>query len=194
MLHFGSEGEKCSVDVLSIGYLTPGVAGTVVLVRAPEKIVIIDPGMVPTRQAILGPLTTIEIDPKHVSDVIISHHHPDHTINIALFEDALIHDFQATYKNDTWSARRADGVQLAVGLTLLETPGHTPQDISVAMDTSEGLIIYTHLWWSKNGPEFDKYSLDQSQLSEQRRRVLALDPAWIIPGHGEPFKAEELSF
>lgn len=193
MLHFGNENEKCSIDVLSVGYLTPGVAGTVVLARVSDRIVILDPGMVPTRHSILSPLASLGIDPGDVSDVVISHHHPDHTINIALFHNALVHDFQATYINDSWTSRRAEGVRLADGFTLLETPGHTPQDISVAMETTEGLIIYTHLWWDKNGPEFDKYSVDQAQLNQQRQRVLGLNPAWIIPGHGEPILPENLS-
>ena len=194
VLHFGDENVNCSIDILSTGYLSPGVAGTVVLARVSERIVILDPGMVPTRQSILSPLSALGIDPDSVSDVVISHHHPDHTINIALFRNALIHDFQATYINDSWTARKAEGAQLAEGFTLLETPGHTPQDISVAMETTDGLVIYTHLWWTQHGPEFDKYSVNQDQLAQQRQRVLNLNPAWIIPGHGEPFKPDTLSY
>ena len=36
------------------------------------------------------------------ADVIISHHHPDHTINIALFPNARVNDHWAVYKDDQW--------------------------------------------------------------------------------------------
>ena len=67
-----------------------------------------------------------------MTDVIFSHHHPDHTINAALFQQARIHDFQATYVDDEWTDRDFDGgvEQLSPSVRLLLTPGHTPQDIS----------------------------------------------------------------
>ena len=50
--------------------------------------------------------------PEDVTDVVLSHHHPDHTVNIALFGEVPVHDFQAVYTRDEWDARPADGVQL----------------------------------------------------------------------------------
>ena len=45
---------------------------------------------------ILDPLAALGIAPGDVTDVVISHHHPDHTVNIALFPNADVHDVQAT--------------------------------------------------------------------------------------------------
>ncbi len=64
--------------------------------------VIVDPGLVPSRASILDPLQDQGVRPDDVTDVVFPHHHPDHTINAALFPNARIHDHWAIYRNDTW--------------------------------------------------------------------------------------------
>ena len=39
----------------------------------------------------------------------VSHHHPDHTINIALFPNAEVVDFWARYHDDLWLDHDGDG-------------------------------------------------------------------------------------
>ena len=105
------------LDVIFDGYGGPyGVAGTVSLIRDGDLIAVIDPGMVPSRESILDPLARLGVMPEDVTDVILSHHHPDHTVNIALFPDIKIHDHWATYSNDQWESRPAEGVQLSLGV------------------------------------------------------------------------------
>jgi len=74
------------------------------------------------------------------------------------------------------------------GVQLLETPGHTPQDISTVVETDAGVVVFTHLWWTAEGPPEDPYAIDPATLHANRERVLALDGLLtIVPGHGEPF-------
>jgi glyoxylase-like metal-dependent hydrolase (beta-lactamase superfamily II) len=175
-----------TVDVLFEGYVRPGVAGTVSLVRADGLVAVVDPGMVPARSAILDPLAALGVSPGDVTDVVLSHHHPDHTVNIALFgEDVRIHDHWAVYQRDRWDSRPADGVELAHGVRLLETPGHTPQDITTLVDTEDGVVALTHLWWNAD-IEGDPRAWDLDQLMEQRERLRPLADR-IVPGHGAPF-------
>ncbi|HEX6947693.1 MAG TPA: MBL fold metallo-hydrolase [Acidimicrobiia bacterium] len=178
------------VHVLSAGYLGGRVASSVSLIEADGALIVVDPGMVPTRQAILGPLARLGHDPAEVTDVVISHHHPDHTINIALFPEAAVHDHWATYRGDEWISRAAEGVSLAPGVTLWETPGHTPQDISTVVETDEGVVILTHLWWTATHPPEDPYSLDPEALHRGRARVLEVADL-VIPGHGPAFAPNE---
>jgi glyoxylase-like metal-dependent hydrolase (beta-lactamase superfamily II) len=118
---------------------------------------------------------------------VFSHHHPDHTVNAALFPNARIHDHWAMYHHDRWVSRAAEAVALSAGVSLLETPGHTPQDISTVVRTTEGVIVCTHLWWSASGPAEDPYAPDPGLLHHHRARVLAIADR-IVPGHGEPFE------
>ena len=175
------------LDVLCTGYAAERVASTVVLIRDEGAVIVVDPGMVADRRQILGPMAQLGVDPAAVSDVVFSHHHPDHTLNAALFERARFHDFWAIYQGDVWTDRPADGFGLSPSVTLMATPGHTAQDITTLVTTDAGLAACTHLWWSQDGPETDPLAEDQEQLERSRGNLLALAPELIVPGHGAPF-------
>jgi glyoxylase-like metal-dependent hydrolase (beta-lactamase superfamily II) len=175
------------LDVLTAGYVGDRVAGTVVLIRDGDAVIVVDPGMVADRSRILDPLARLGVDPARVTDVVFSHHHPDHTVNAALFPEVRIHDFWAVYERDTWTSRPADGFELSPSVSLMTTPGHTAQDITTLARTDSGLVACTHTWWTAEGPETDPLGEDQSQLEQSRARLLERGPALIVPGHGEPF-------
>ncbi len=181
--------------VLSDGYLSDDddrVGSTVSFVRAGDVLVVIDPGLVPGRAAILDPLAALGVGPGDVTDVVISHHHPDHTLNVALFPNARLHDHWAWYRDDLWISRPAEGFELVPGVRLMETPGHSPQDISTLIDTDDGLVVATHLWWTAEGPPEDPYAPDAALLHRQRARVLSLPGlVRIVPGHGPAFAPGE---
>jgi glyoxylase-like metal-dependent hydrolase (beta-lactamase superfamily II) len=178
------------IDVLTSGYVGDRVASSVTLVREGDVIIVVDPGMVADRGLIVDPLHGFGVHEDEVTDVIFSHHHPDHTLNAALFTRARVHDVWATYENDRWG-ERTDVIDGAPSVTLLDTPGHTPQDISTLVLTDDGLVVCTHLWWSVEGPEVDPLAHDQVLLEASRAAVLAREPVLIIPGHGAPFSPRE---
>ncbi|GAA2729078.1 MBL fold metallo-hydrolase [Actinocorallia aurantiaca] len=176
------------LDVLVEGYVRiPHVAGTVSLIRDADRVVIVDPGMVADRELILRPLRELGVRPEDVTDVVVSHHHLDHTVNIALFPVVPVHDFQSVIEGDVFTGRPAEGVQLTPSVRLLATPGHTPQDITTLVGTSDGVAALTHLWWTAEGPADDPYAVDRGELRKQRERVLEF-AASIVPGHGAPFR------
>jgi len=162
------------------------VASTVAFVREGEVRVIIDPGMVPDQQSILAPLAVLGESPATITDVIFSHHHPDHTLNAALFLNARFHDHWAIYQGDSWRDRRAEGYEVSPSIRLIETPGHTPQDITTLVGTRDGVVAFTHLWWFASGPAEDPLGDDMEAIHHNRERVLRI-ATLIVPGHGEPF-------
>jgi glyoxylase-like metal-dependent hydrolase (beta-lactamase superfamily II) len=175
------------LDVLVEGYVRmPHVAGTVSLVRDADRVVVVDPGMVADRDLILRPLRDLGLRPEDVTDVVVSHHHLDHTVNIALFPRVRVHDFQSVIEGDTFTRRAAEGFQLTPSIRLLATPGHTPQDLTTLVGTHAEVAALTHLWWTEEGPADDPYSLDRDQLREQRERVLHL-ATLIVCAHGPAF-------
>ena len=175
------------LDVLFEGYGTEdGVAGTVSLLRDEGVVVIVDPGMVPSRANILDPLAALGVAPEDVTDIVISHHHPDHTVNIALFPEINVHDHWATYRRDQWTPRPAEGRRLSPGIRLLETPGHTPQDITTLVETDDGVAALTHLWVYEGSPG-SGLDVDPGLVDEHRARVLEVADL-IVPGHGPRFR------
>jgi len=173
--------------VLVEGYAHDRVAGTVSLIVDGTAVIVVDPGMVTDRSVIRDALRAAGYSPDQVTDIVFSHHHPDHTLNAALFEQARFHDFQAIYRNDVWEDRPAEGFHLGPDTWLLETPGHSPQDISTLANTDDGLVVMTHLWWTADGPADDPFAPDTEVLAQSRRRILDLHPALVVPGHGPAF-------
>lgn len=175
-----------TVTVLNAGYADDRVASTVTLIRDGAATIVVDPGMVAHRDRILGPLAELGVDPGAVTDVVFSHHHPDHTLNAALFPNARFHDHWAIYQDDVWEDRDADGFQLSPSVSLLRTPGHSAEDISTLVETAEGLVVLTHLWWSAEGPADDPYA-EAEELHRHRALILDRRPALVVPGHGPAF-------
>ena len=180
------------IRVLSEGYLSGDddrVGSTVGFAREGGVLVVIDPGLVPGRDAILRPLAELELSAEQITDVVLSHHHPDHTLNAALFANARFHDHWAWYRDDRWVDRPAEGFELSPSIRLIETPGHSPQDISTLVDSADGLVVFTHLWWTSTFPEEDPFAPDPAVLHANRARVLGLpELRTIVPGHGAPFE------
>ncbi|HEY3881481.1 MAG TPA: MBL fold metallo-hydrolase [Trebonia sp.] len=180
------------VHVLHEGYVGldgdgERVSGTVTLIIDGDAVIVVDPGMVADRGALIDAMVPHGVSPEDVTDVVFSHHHPDHTVNAALFPAARIHDHWAVYHGDRWTDRDAHGAVLAPSVRLLRTPGHTAEDISTVASAADGVYACTHAWWSAAGPEEDPLATDATALSASRKTLLNFATV-IIPGHGAPFR------
>jgi glyoxylase-like metal-dependent hydrolase (beta-lactamase superfamily II) len=177
-------------DVLLTGSLGPTVRSTCTLVRDGDLVAVIDPGLAPSQDAILDPLRALGLKREEVTAVVLSHHHPDHTVNAALFPNAAIHDHWAVYRGDHWESRDCEGTELSPAVRLIRTPGHTADDLSTVIGTSDGVAVATHLWWTDEGPAEDPYAPDREALRRSRKRVIAVADV-VIPGHGAPFRPSD---
>jgi glyoxylase-like metal-dependent hydrolase (beta-lactamase superfamily II) len=189
------EASSAEVHVLFAGYVNfitavGRVTSTVAFVRDGDVRVIIDPGMVPDPKNILEPLAALEESPARITDVIFSHHHPDHTLHAALFAHARFHDHWAIYQGDGWQKRRAEGYAVTDSIRLIERPGHTPQDITTLVSTGEEIVAFTQMWWSAREPAEDPSASVAAALHQNRARVLQVAQL-IVPGHGAPFLPDE---
>ena len=135
---------------------------------------------------ILEPLAALGVAPEAVTHVFLSHHHPDHTVNIALFPNAEVVDFWARYKDDLWLDHDGDGYALSPNTELWLTPGHTEEDATLIVRADDGVYALTHLWWySDRTPEVDPLGADQEAIVREpgagprrcrRRRFRATAP------------------
>jgi len=183
---------SADVHVLHDGYVgldgdDERVSGTVTLILDEGAVIVIDPGMVADRGALLATLATHGPLAGDVTDVVFSHHHPDHTVNAALFPNARIHDYWAVYHGDRWIGRDAHGNLLSPSVRLLRTPGHTREDMSTVASTRNGVCVCTHAWWSADGPDQDPLASDLDALAASRKLLLSFADV-IIPGHGASFR------
>ena len=188
-------GESASVFVLHEGYVgrdgdDERVAGTVTLILDGDAVIVVDPGMVASREALLSALAGYGPQAGDVTDVVFSHHHPDHTVNVALFPAARIHDHWAMYVADRWVDCDADGAEVGSSVRLLRTPGHTAEDISTVASTPSDVFVCTHAWRAANGPADDPLGSDADALHASRGLLLSFASV-IVPGHGPAFRPDQ---
>jgi glyoxylase-like metal-dependent hydrolase (beta-lactamase superfamily II) len=177
------------VDVLVTGSLTStggGVMSSCTLVRDGDRAIVVDPGMAPSADAILDPLRALGLGPEDVTDVVLGHHHPDHTLHAGHFPNAAVHDHWATYRGTDWEDADAEGRELTPSVRLLRTPGHTAEDISTVVGTPDGILVLTHIWFTAEGPAEDPTAEDAEALAASRARILGIADH-VIPGHGPRF-------
>ncbi|MEU6485084.1 MBL fold metallo-hydrolase [Streptomyces sp. NPDC046887] len=187
-------GRSAEYTILTTGYVGstgPGVAATVSYVFDAGRHVIFDPGMVASVDDILVPLEKLGLGPDDITDVVLSHHHPDNTMNVGLFRQARVHDHKVEYLGHQWTNRDAEGYELTPSLRLIRTPGHSAEDITLLAGTESGVVAFAgDLWWHADGPADDPVAPDREVLRASRLRVLAAADL-IVPGHGGPFKGDD---
>jgi glyoxylase-like metal-dependent hydrolase (beta-lactamase superfamily II) len=177
--------------LLHAGYVRDGgvsVGSSVSLVTDGEAVIVVDPGMVASTSLILEPLRQLGYQATDVTHVVLTHHHPDHALNAALFPNAELVDAWARYRGDQWLDHDGDGHRLSPHTWIILTPGHTHQDLTFMAETEAGVVACTHTWWhADRTPEIDPLCEDQAALETSRRRILA-EADTVVPGHGEPFR------
>ena len=122
-----------------------------------------------------------------MTEVVLGHHHPDHTIHAGHFPNAAIHDHWAIYRGTSWEDSDAEGRVLAPSVILARTPGHTAEDISTIVGTPEGIVVCTHCWFTGETTVDDEAPDDADQLHASRASILEIADR-IVPGHGPAFK------
>jgi glyoxylase-like metal-dependent hydrolase (beta-lactamase superfamily II) len=185
------EGRTATFDLLLEGSPGPSVVSSCSLIREGDIAVVVDPGLAPSQDAILGPLRSLGVEVADVTDVVISHHHPDHSLNVALFPHARVHDHWAIYDfTGRWDDLDCEGREMSPSIQLIRTAGHTAEDLATVAGTPAGVVVCTHLWWTDAGPAEDPYAPDPAVLHASRERVLGFADI-IVPGHGPPFTPSE---
>ncbi len=182
-------GRTARVDVVLAGSLTStggGVVSSCTLIRDGDRVIIVDPGMAPSASSILDSLAALGVTPEDVTDVILSHHHPDHTMHAGHFPRAAVHDHWAIYRGTDWEDSDADGRELTDSVVLARAPGHTSEDIAVIVGTGDGLVVTTHCWFHADSKVEDEDPEEADQLHSSRAAILEVADR-IVPGHGPAF-------
>jgi glyoxylase-like metal-dependent hydrolase (beta-lactamase superfamily II) len=183
-------GRSAQVDVVLDGSLTStggGVVSTCTLIRDGGRTIVVDPGMAPGASAILEPLAALGVRPEDVTDVVLSHHHPDHTMYAGLFSNAAIHDHWAIYRGTHWEDSECDGRILSPSVCLARTPGHTAEDLATIIGTPDGVVVCTHSWFHATSAIADEDPESEDGLRASRSWILEIADL-IVPGHGPAFR------
>ena len=190
-----------SLDILCVGRLERDADGNIlvadstsVLIRAGNRLIVVDPSTEYMRPAIKTSFKQIGVFPKDVDTVILTHTHSDHVGNLDLFPNAkvLIHSGGRAIPR----AEEFDGEELEVckGVKIVHTPGHCHEQCSVFVEADRRCAIA-----GDTIPLEDNYRLmvppalnyDRVLAQESLKRVCGYADV-IVPGHGFPFMTRRI--
>lgn len=173
------------------------------LIRA-QKNYVVDPGIPMQGAPYSSSLGNLGVDPFKVEDVILTHMHFDHVGGLVEFpaRRVFVHEVElaAPYAG-IWSGLletvelevlSGDQGEIEPGVRWMLTPGHADGLITLLVDTGEGLVAIPSDCVGPLPEYFEKMELPadfdgRETLLEQWKKIRALEPVRIIPGHYPPF-------
>ena len=185
----------------------------VTLIETPGRRILVDVAQVGRRMLILERLSQRGLSPTDIDTVVLTHAHWDHLLNADLFEHAefVVHTDEREYvrqphPND-WATPKytnailerlrvrqvREGDQVAPGVTVIETPGHTVGSISLLVDGPDGPICVAgdalpHARSVFTG--LPAIIFDREERARASIRKILDAAAIIYPGHDRPFRRE----
>jgi glyoxylase-like metal-dependent hydrolase (beta-lactamase superfamily II) len=193
------------VDVMPIAmplHLPPGVAGPdpvdadvrAFLVRDAGRVILVDTGMQADGAALDTALAEADAKWTDVSDVLLTHHHPDH---IGALDHVLTHaPTAAVWSGDELprTTQVADGDRVGP-LRVVSTPGHTPGHICLIDDDTGDVFVGDCV--GTFGGDLQQapavFTADAAEADRSLRRLAALDGRRMYFAHGaeidEPWTA-----
>lgn len=178
------------------------VNATVTLIKS-DKNILVDTGYFNEREIIISKLKEENLTHESIDIVILTHTHLDHIVNTYLFPNAKI--FCKLRKNYSGQFHipsegclerfdLKDGVELAKDVSILLTPGHTEDHISVVVKTNKGIVVIAgDALASESLMDINKQPLlaaDFNDFNESRKKILKIAD-YIVPGHGNIFQVKK---
>ena len=189
------ERPQIRIDVLAVGYLVRDgreiteAHSTSVLIRTDEVNIVVDTSTKYMLPAVKTSFKQLGILPKDVNMAVLTHTHHDHCGNNDLFKKAefYVREEECPGKKGYTSVSR--DLEIASGIRLVHTPGHTEGSMSVLIDSDRkyavaGDAIPLEDNFLKMMPP--GISCDKEKAMKSIKSIIEYADV-IIPGHGLPF-------
>lgn len=185
------------LDILCVGDLVRDDDGNIlkadstsVLIRAPGRLIVVDPSTNYMRPAVKTSFKQIGVFPHDVDTVILTHAHSDHVENLDLYKKAKV----LVHKGGKMDIPRAtviedEELEICPGVRMVHTPGHCTEECSVFVDADRRYVIAGDTIplednFRKNVPP--ALNTDARLAKESMDRIRKFADV-IVPGHGFPF-------
>ncbi|KAH0945627.1 hypothetical protein HN011_000734 [Eciton burchellii] len=196
----------CEIIVLFDGYSKQLDDGTMdanctcTLIKS-SKLIIVDTMTAWDRERIIEALAQHNIEPAQIDYVVCTHSHADHIGNNNLFTNAEHIVGRSVQRGTIFCEKNdilLDGYELCPGVKVIASAGHTPEDVTVFVDTMKD---QKKIRFAVTGDLFEKEediltpsiwkSLGTAKMlkCQSRTRFDIINLAdFIIPGHGPMFR------
>lgn len=178
------------------------IGATATLIKS-DKNILVDTGYFEDKDTLISALAEEKLAPDQIDIVIITHMHLDHVVNTYLFENAKIFcklrkDYIGQYhvpkEKSVQRIEIVDGTEIAKDVSILLTPGHTEDHMSVLVKTEKGnVVIAGDAIADKSFVELSvapPLATDFRDYDESRKKIIAVAD-YIIPGHGDMFEVKK---
>ena len=213
-----------NLDILTYGFSFVSDQGTlgwstISLLRAGDRNMVIDTGPASRRALLLQALGSHGLSVEEIDTVILTHLHWDHCQNTDLFKNARIavHPKELDYarnpaRGDTSAAWYiadmlgkmnvepvSDGDEIAEGVSVLDTPGHTKGHLSVLAEVGDEKVLVAGDALPDGGAVKRRmpYNIfwDMDEAADSVEKILDSSSVFY-PGHDRPFRldGEEISY
>jgi len=178
-----------TVDILVEGFTTDDASGTqendttactMCLVRDGDIVMVSDPGTLKSQDIMRDALAKYGLTVDDVTDVFVTHMHPDHVRNIGMFPTAKMTEYYGVWDEDRCEDRNN---KISDDISIIETPGHDKSSLTLLVKTDKGMVaICGDVFWKEGLPDVDPYADDVAALKVSRKKVLEVAD-FIVPGH-----------
>ncbi|MDR0334339.1 MAG: MBL fold metallo-hydrolase [Methanomassiliicoccaceae archaeon] len=184
-----------TLDVLAIGRLIRDgdtiieAHSTSTLIRAGNVNVVVDTGSEEMLAAIKTSFRQIGVLPKDVGIVVLTHMHDDHCANNDLFKKARFYVRKEECPDGKNFVPVSEDIEIAPGVRLLHTPGHTEGSMSVIVESERTYVIAGDAIplednYRRMVPPRLNYD---AELAMESIKCITSYADVIVPGHGPPF-------
>lgn len=189
------------LDILAVGNLVRDddynileAHSTSTLIRAGDRLIVVDTSSRYLRPAIKSSVRDLGVFLKDVDTVVLTHCHHDHVENLDLFPNAKVYIHEGSeeeipFKHETVT----EDMDIAEGVRLVHTPGHTPDSMSVFVKADRNYVVAGDAVplednIRKKVPPRLNYDPD---LAMQSIKSIVRFADVIVPGHGFPFMTQK---
>lgn len=188
------------LDILAVGNLERDDDGNIleanstsVLIRAPGRLIVVDPSTRYMRPAVKTSFRQIGVFPKDVDTVILTHAHGDHLENLDMYRKARVYIHSGSDR-EVPGATVIDGEEFEVcpGVRIVHTPGHCPEECSVFVDADRRYAIAgdaVPLEGNLREMRAPTLCTDLEAALESIKKIRGYADV-VIPGHGFPFMTD----
>ncbi|CAH0560149.1 unnamed protein product [Brassicogethes aeneus] len=168
--------------------------GSCTLIKGPQN-VIIDTLNAWDGDELTEKLQRYQLQPSDINYVVCTHGHSDHMGCNYLFKHAIhIVGYDVSHTDEFYDHDFKGGEEYVINgdIKVIPTPGHTSQDVSVLVCTSQGLYAITGDLFECEGDAQDENLWQENSVNvdlqrANRQKILSIAD-YIIPGHGPMFK------